>query len=35
MITLRPAGDAARIEAEPSVLVAAGAPSKILFFDLA
>ena len=29
------AGDGARIEAEPSITVAAGSPSEILFFDLA
>ena len=29
------AGDAARIEGEPSITIAAGSPSEILFFDLA
>ena len=29
------AGDAARIEGEPSITVVAGSPSEILFFDLA
>jgi hypothetical protein len=29
------AGDGARIEGEPSIKVVAGAPSEILFFDLA
>jgi redox-sensitive bicupin YhaK (pirin superfamily) len=33
--TVMHAGDAARIEGEPSITVVAGTPSEILFFDLA